>query len=172
MPQVGRRWRWKLVLLALALAGCGRSAHQEIALTAAPVPAVAARLAANPHWKPGKCLCVGHYREDAVQDFPAGTLDAEFARHRFLRKWSDCEPFYARRAKAKGCEAGMTDYICSVSARTDLPKGTARVFCHVSGQSEALQKAGYLQDEFDVTEEDGTLKVHPVSLTGSGKIHE
>jgi hypothetical protein len=107
-----------------------------------------------------------------VEDFPAGLLDAEFAKYPFLRQWTACEPYYARAAKAKGCEAGMTDFICSVSERTDLPKGTARVLCHVSGQSEALQKAGYLQDEYDVTEKGGALVVTAVSLKGSGKIHE
>jgi hypothetical protein len=171
MPQIERAVRLSLVL-ALALAGCGRGAHQEIELAAAPVRTVAASLAKNPLWTPGKCLCVGHYREDAVEDFPAGLIDAEFAKHRFLRKWSACEPYYARKAKAKGCESGMTDFICSVSERSDLPKSTARVLCHINGQSEALQKAGYLQDEYDVTEKDGTLVVTPVNLTGSGRIHE
>lgn len=171
MPQIRRVVRLSLVL-ALAVAGCGRSAHQEIELAAAPVRTVAISLAKNPEWKPGKCLCVGHYREDTVEDFPAGLLDAEFAKHRFLRKWSQCEPYYARKAKAKGCEGGMTDFICSVSERSDLPKGTARVLCHINGQSEALQKAGYLQDEYDVAEKDGALVVTPVSLTGSGRIHE
>jgi hypothetical protein len=173
MPQIGRRLRCAFAcLLVVVLAACGRSAHREIELAAAPVRTVAANLAKNPLWKPGKCLCVGHYREDAVEDFPAGLLDAEFAKHPFLRRWTTCEPYYSRRAKAKGCEAGMVDFICSVSERTDLPKRTARVLCHVSGQSEALQKAGYLQDEYDVTDQGSTLTVKPVSLKGSEKIHE
>jgi hypothetical protein len=74
--------------------------------------------------------------------------------------------------KPKGCAGGLTDFICSVSERSDLPKGTARVLCHVNGESEAMQKAGYLQDEYDVTEDDGTIRVRPVSLKGSGQIHE
>jgi hypothetical protein len=173
MPQIGRGLRWRLLaILALALAACGRSAHKEIELSAAPVRHVVASLAKNDQWKPGKCLCVGHYRDEAVEDFPPGLLDAEFAKHRFLRKWSQCEPYYGRAAKAKGCEGGMTDFICSVAERSDLPSGTARVLCHVNGESEALQKAGYLQDEYDVTEENGSLVVKPVSLNGTGKIHE
>ncbi len=175
MPQIrsGSLLRLRLlpVLVLLLASGCDR-ADQDVARAAAPVRIVAASLAKNPQWKPGKCLCVGHYREDAVEDFPAALLAGEFARHRFLRNWSACEAFYGRVAKAKGCEAGMTDFICSVSERTDLPSGTARVLCHVNGQSEALQKAGYLQDEYDVTDKDGTLVVSPVSLSGSGKIHE
>jgi len=173
MPQIGRGLRWSLVpVLALALAACGRSADKEVALSAAPVRQVAASLAKNGAWKPGKCLCVGHYRDEAVEDFPPGLLDAVFAKHPFLRKWSECEPYYGRVAKFKGCEGGMTDFICSVAERSDLPSGTARVLCHVNGESEALQKAGYLQDEYDVTEEGGSLQVHPVSLNGTGKIHE
>lgn len=173
MPQIGRPMRCALAgILVLVLAACGRSAHQEIELAAAPVRTVSAGLAKNPLWKPGKCLCVGHYRAEAVEDFPPGLLDAEFAKHRFLRQWTACEPYYARRAKAKGCEAGMVDFICSVAERSDMPKGTARVLCHVSGQSEALQKAGYLQDEYDVTERDSALVVTPVSLKGSEKMHE
>jgi hypothetical protein len=159
-----------LAVLLLA-GGCGR-AHKEIAIAAAPVHDVAVRLSKNPQWGPGKCLCVGHYRADAVEDFPAGLIDADLARYPFLRRWTACEPYYSRAAKAKGCEAGMVDFICSVAERKDLPKGTARVFCHVNGQSEALQKAGYLQDEYDVSEKDGTLTVTPVSLSGSGMIHE
>lgn len=173
MPQIGRAMRLSLVAVAgLALTACGRSSSKEIALAAAPVREVASSLAKNTQWRPGKCLCVGHYREDAVEDFPAGLLEAEFVKYRFLRPWSACEPYYGRAAKAKGCEAGMTDFICSVAERTDLPPATARVICHVNGQSEALQKAGYLQDEYDVTEEGGALKVRAVSLTGSGWIHE
>lgn len=173
MPQIGRGLRWCLLaVLALALTACGRSADKEIALSAAPVRQVVASLAHNSQWKPGKCLCVGHYRDEVVEDFPPGLLDAEFAKHPFLRKWSACEPYYGRVAKAKGCEGGMTDFICSVSERSDLPGGTARVLCHVNGESEALQKEGYLQDEYDVREEGGSLVVKPVSLKGTGKIHE
>ena len=173
MPQFGPQLRWRLLpILALTLVGCGRGAHKEIELAAAPVRHVAAALSQNAQWQPGKCLCVGHYRDEAIEDFPAGLLDGEFAKHQFLRPWSACEPYYGRAKKAKGCEAGMTDFICSVSERSDLPAGTARVLCHVNGESEALQKAGYLQDEYDVTEENGTLTVRPVSLKGTQKIHE
>ncbi len=173
MPQIGHGLRWRFVaVLALVLTACGRSVDKEIALSAAPVRLVAASLAKNSAWKPGKCLCVGHYRDEAVEDFPPGLLDAEFTKHRFLRKWSACEPYYGRVAKFKGCEGGMTDFICSVSERTDLPSGTARVLCHVNGESEALQKAGYVQDEYDVTEDGDRLVVKPVSLNGTGKIHE
>ena len=171
MPQIGRGLRLSLVAV-LVLAGSGPKTPRESEIAAAPVHQVAASLAKNALWKPGKCLCVGEYREDTVQDFPAGLLQDDFTAHRFLRPWSACEPFYSRKAKAKGCEAGMTDFICSVAVRDDLPKGTSRVLCHVNGQSEALQKAGYLQDEYDVTEKDGTLVVKPVSLKGTGRIHE
>jgi len=174
MPQIGRGLRWCCAgaLLLGTLASCGRSARQEVELSAAPVRHVVAAIAKSGSWKPGKCLCVGHFREEEVEDFPAGLLDAEFARHSFLRKWSECAPFYGMVKKPKGCAAGLTDFICSVSERSDLPKGTARVLCHVNGESEAMQKAGYLQDEYDVTEDDGTIRVRPVSLKGSGQIHE
>jgi len=142
-------------------------------MSAAPVRHVVASLSHNGAWKPGKCLCVGHFREDAVEDFPAGILDAEFAGHPWLHKWSECEPYYGRANNLKGCGGGMVDFVCSVSERTDLPSGTARVLCHVNGQSEALQREGYLQDEYDVTlADDGQYVVHPVSLKGTGKIHE
>ena len=174
MPQIGRGLRWCCagLLLAGSLAACGRSARHEAEVSAAPVRVVAAAIAKSGQWKPGKCLCVGHFGNEAVEDFPAGLLDAEFARHSFLRPWSACAPYYGMVKKPKGCGAGLTEFICSVSERTDLPKGTARVLCHVNGESEAMQKAGYLQDEYDVTEENGVLVVKPVSLKGSGQIHE
>ena len=171
MPQIGRALRLSLVTVVV-LAGCGPRIPHESKVAAAPVHDLAAKLAKNPAWTPGKCLCVGEFRDDAVKDFPAALMQADYAAHPFLRPWSVCEPFYSRKARAKGCEAGMTDFICSVAARDDLPKGTSRVLCHVNGQSEALQKAGYLQDEYDVSEKDGALVVKPVSLKGTGKIHE
>jgi hypothetical protein len=173
MPQIGRAARLCFVgLLATMLASCGRSAEQETALAAAPVRQVAASLARNPAWAPGRCLCAGHFRDEGIEDFPPGLIDGEYARYPFLRKWSECAPYYGRVANFKGCEKGMTDFICSVADREGLPKGTARVLCHVNGESEAMRKAGYLQDEYDVTEKDGALSVKPVSLKGSGKINE
>jgi hypothetical protein len=171
MPQVGRALRLSLVAV-LVLAGCGPRTPRESEIAAAPVRLVAGKLAKNPLWKPGKCLCVGEFREDVVRDFPADLLGEEFAAYRFLRPWSACEPYYHRKARAQGCQGGMTDFICSVADRDGLPKGTARVLCHVNGQSEALQKAGYLQDEYDITEKDGKLVVKAVSLKGTGMIHE
>jgi len=174
MPQIGRGLRWCCagVLLLGSLAACGRSERREAEVSAAPVRVVAAAIATSGKWRPGRCLCVGHFRDEAVEDFPAGLLDAEFARHNFLRPWSACEPYYGMVKKPKGCAAGLTDFICSVSGRTDLPKGTTRVLCHVNGESEAMQKAGYLQDEYDVTPEGDGYRIRPVSLKGSGKIHE
>jgi len=98
-------------------------------------------------------------------------LDGEFASHPWLRKWSECAPYYGRAKNLKGCSAGMTDFICSVVERSDLPKGTARVLCHVNGEDEALQQE-YLQDEYDVTLDNGAYRVRPVSLKGTGKLHE
>ena len=169
MPYTARALRMGMVLLALA--GCGRSADEEIALSAAPVHTVVAALSKPGAWKPGKCLCVGHFREDAVEDFPAGVLDAEYAAHPWLHKWSECAPYYGRVQGPMGCAEGMTDFICSVSERSDLPKGTARVLCHVNGESEAL-KWQYLQDEYDVTFANGRYSVRPVSRQGSNMPNE
>lgn len=141
-------------------------------MSAAPVRLVAASLAKPGHWTAGQCLCVAHFGKEAVEDFPVGVLDDEFARHKFLRKWSACVPFYGKMKSLKGCEQGMTDYICAVADRKDMPKDTKRVLCHVNGESEALQREGYLQDEFDVVEKDGRYEVHAVSLAGSEMIHE
>lgn len=170
MPQFSPLMRWSLALLLLA-AGCGRSPQEEIALSAAPVRHVAAKLSQSGKWIPGRCLCVGHFREDAVEDFPAGVLDADYAAHPFLRKWSDCAPYYGRAKSLKGCEEGMTDFICSVSEQAGA-SGAARVLCHINGESEAMQKEGYLQDDYDVTKKDGGYEVHPVNVKGSAKIHE
>lgn len=173
MPQIGGVVRWSLVLvLAGGLASCGRDAQLEVERSAAPVRYVAAALAKDKRWAPGKCLCAGHFRDETIENFPAGLLDVEFQRYPFLRNWADCAPFYGRVKNMKGCEAGMVDYVCSVAKRPGLPEGTVRVLCHVSGESEALQKAGYLRDEFDVTGADGMLRAEPVSLQGSGMIHE
>jgi hypothetical protein len=158
-----------MALIALLLAGCGRSKEEEIAISAAPVRYAVAALAQ--HRVPGRCLCVGHFRADAVEDFPAGVLEAEYARYPWLHKWSECEPYYGRVQGPMGCSEGMTDFICSVAERKDLPKGTSRVLCHVNGESEAL-KWQYLQDEYEVTKADGRYRVRPVSLKGSGQLDE
>jgi hypothetical protein len=115
---------------------------------------------------------VGHFREEAVEDFPAGVLDGEFARYGWLRKWSDCAPYYGRAKDLKGCERGMTDFICSVSDKKAASEKAMRVLCHVNGESEGLREAGYLQDEYDVTNADGSYSVQPLTLKGSHKIHE
>lgn len=160
-----------LVVALLAVTSCGRSKEEETALSAAPVRQVVATVAGK--WQAGRCLCVGHFREDAVEDFPPGLLDAEFSRHRWLRKWSECEAVYGSAKRLPGCSAGLTEFICSVSERSDLPRGTSRVICHVSGESEAMRKEGYLQDEYDVRQaEDGSYVVLAVSLKGSTKINE
>lgn len=173
MPQIGPLMRFSLALvLAAVLFGCGRSEREETEIAAAPVRALVATLAKDGRWPADRCLCVGQYRADEVQDFPAGVLDGEFARHRWLRRWSDCEAHYGALRRPPGCQGGMTDFVCSLTERSDLPHGTARVVCHVNGQSEALQAAGYLADEYDVREENGRLTVHPVSLGGSSRIHE
>jgi hypothetical protein len=160
-----------MALCALLLAACGRSEQEEIAISAAPVRTAVASLAQHHVLKPGRCLCVGHFREDAVEDFPAGLLEAEYARYPWLHKWSECEPYYGRVQGPMGCSEGMTDFICSVAVRKDLPKGTARVLCHVNGESVALQQE-YLQDEYEVTKADGRYRVRPVSLKGSGQLDE
>ena len=173
MAYFGRAMRTALlVAAALLVTSCGRSKDEEIAASAAPVRYVVAGLSRPGAWKADKCLCVGHFREDAVEDFPPGLLDAEYARHPWLHKWSECEAVYGRTKRLTGCSGGLTDFICSVSDRTDLPRGTARVICHVNGESEAMQKEGYLQDEYDVTADDGRYTVHPVSQKASDKIHE
>jgi hypothetical protein len=165
--------RFSLALaLAAVLFACGRSEQQEVEIAAAPVRALVAKLDGSGKWPDGRCLCVGHFRDEAVRDFPAGVLDGEFARHRWLRRWSDCEAHYGRMRRPPGCQGGLVDYVCSLTRKDDSPRGTERVVCHVNGQSEALQAAGYLADEYDVREEGGRQVVHPVSVGGSSRIHE
>jgi hypothetical protein len=171
MPHSASALRIGMAFLTVFLAGCGRSEEEEAAIAAAPVRTVVASLAQHRVLKPGRCLCVGHFRADAVEDFPAGLLAEEFAKHPWLHKWSECEPYYGSIRGPMGCNEGMTDFICSVAERQDLPKGTSRVLCHVNGESEALQKE-YLQDEYDVTYADGRYRVRPVSLKGSGQLDE
>jgi hypothetical protein len=157
----------------MLLAACGRNSQREAEIAAAPVRQLVAQLSNHPKWRDGqgRCLCVGLYREETVEDFPAGLLNAEFSRHHWVRNWSECAPYYARAKGMKDCHGGMTDYICSVADRPGLPSGTSRVLCHVAGQSEALQKE-YLQDEFDVTSQNGTHTVHAVSLKATGMLRD
>lgn len=173
MAQLSRAWRTGMALGAvLFVCACGRSEDEEIGASAAPVRHVASVLAQRRAWTPGKCLCVGHFREDAVEDFPAGVLDAEFARYPWLKKWSACAPYYGRAKDLKGCEGGMTDFICSISEKAESSSGALRVLCHVNGESESLRREGYLQDEYDVTRGDDGYRVTPVSLKGTHRIHE
>ena len=175
MPQLGRRLRTGTMLLAYAvlLAACGQEARREAETAAVPVRQLVAQLSNHPKWRDGqgRCLCVGLYREEAVEDFPAGLLGAEFARHHWVRNWSECAPYYMRAKGLKDCGGGMTDYVCSVASRTDLPSGTSRVLCHVAGQSKALQTE-YLQDEYDVTNRDGAYAVHAVNLKATRKLYD
>jgi hypothetical protein len=174
MPYFGRGMRTCLLLAAaLLVASCGRSKDEEIAASAAPVRQVVALLSLRGGMLADRCLCVGHFREDAMEDFPAGVLDAEYARHPWLRKLSTCEAYYGRAKRLKGCSQGLTEFICSVSDRSDLPRGTTRVICHVNGESEAMRKEGYLQDEYYVTQSaDGSYVAGAISRKASDKIHE
>jgi hypothetical protein len=165
MPQIERVLRTGLALAtALMLTSCGRNANQEAELAAAPVRHIVAALSQHPNWKPGKCLCVGQFTGDAVEDFPTGILKPEFSSHPWVRNWSECAPYYGRSHGLAQCNAGMTDYICSVTERSDLPSGTTRVECHINGKNELLF------DEYDVAA-DGFV-VRPVSLKASEKLRE
>jgi hypothetical protein len=166
MPQLGSMMRRGLVLAAAALllASCGRNAEREAELSAAPVHRVVAMLSQHPGWKQGRCLCVGQFTGDSVEDFPAGLLAAEFARHNWVRNWSECAPNYGRLKGIAQCRAGMTDYVCSVADKADLPSGTTRVECHINAKNELLF------DEYDVSRGDGGLVVHPVSLKASERL--
>lgn len=165
MPQIVHVLRTGLALAAaLILTSCGRNAQHEAELSAAPVKHIVAALSQHPNWKPGKCLCVGQFTGDAVEDFPSGVLKAEFARHPWMRNWSECAPYYGRVHGLAQCKEGMADYICSVAERSDLPSGTTRVECHINGKNELLF------DEYDVT--DDGQQVRPVSLKASEKLRE
>ena len=158
--------RTLLVLAAYALlAGCGPGERREAELAAAPVRRVVTALSVHPQWQAGQCLCVGLFRGETVEDFPAGILDVEYARHRWVRPWSECAPLYGRKKGLAGCEGGMTDYICGVAERHDLPQGTARVRCHVNGKNELLL------DEYDVTGGD-SLAVKRVLSNAFDRLHE
>lgn len=166
MPQFKRALRMGLALAvaALVLTSCGRNEQREAELSAAPVRHIVAALSRHPNWKPGKCLCVGQFNRDAVEDFPADIFKPEFASHPWVRNWSECAPYYGRTRGLAQCKEGMTDYICSVTERSDLPSGTTRVECHINGKNELLF------DEYDVTSGDGSLAVRPVSLKASEKL--
>lgn len=174
MPYFGRGMRTGLLLAATFLVtSCGRSQDEETTASAAPVRQVVALLALRGGLPAERCLCVGHFREDAAEDFPAGVLDGEYVRHPWLRKLSTCEAYYGRAKRLKGCSQGLTEFICSVSERSGLPRGTMRVVCHVNGESEAMRKEGYLQDEYYVTKSaDGSYVAGAISQKGSDKIHE
>jgi hypothetical protein len=150
----------------LVLAACGPSAEREAQTVAAPVRLAVTSLAKMPTWKTARCLCVGLFRNDTVEDFPAEVLKDEFARHPWLRKWSECAPLYGRSKGLAQCKAGMTDYICSTAERDGLPAGTTRVVCHVNGKNELLS------DEYDVTEEGGKMVAHPISVKALPKLDE
>ncbi len=168
MPQTGRVMRNSLVLAVagLLLAACGPSADHEAETAAAPVRLAVASLVNKPTWKQSRCLCVGLFRNDTVEDFPPNTLKDEFARHPWLRKWSECAPLYGSRKSLVQCKAGMTDYICSTAERAGLPAGTTRVICHVNGKNELLF------DEYDVTQQGSGLVVHSVSVKALPKLDE
>ncbi len=148
----------------LLLASCGRSAQREAELSAAPVRRVVAALSQSPAWQPGRCLCVGQFTGDAVQDFPPGLLTAEFAAHKWVRNWSECAPNYGRVKGLAQCPRGMSDYICSTSEAAGLPSGTTRVQCHVNGKNELLF------DEYNVSRRGGQFVAHPVSLNATRKL--
>ena len=133
--------------------------------------AVVEKLSARPDWQrqPPRCLCVGLFLNDDVADFPSGVLDDVFARHRWVRNWSECAPMYGKKKGLDDCRGGMADYICSVAERPGLPEGTTRVLCHVAGENKALQDE-YLQDEFNVVRQDSGPVAHPVSLKASAKL--
>ena len=164
MPHFARAMRTgsALAAVALVLASCGRNTQREAELSAAPVRHIVAALSQHPNWKPGKCLCVGQFNGDAVEDFPADVLKVEFTSHPWVRNWSECAPYYGRARGLAQCKEGMTDYICNVAERTDLPSGTTRVQCHINGKDELLF------DEYDVS--DDGLVVHPVSMKASAKL--
>jgi len=170
LPKPERTLRMAVALLAglVILAGCGQRERREAEVAAAPVRHVVEQIAAQ-RWplKPGRCLCVGFYRDEGVGDFPSGVLDDQFARHRWLRNWSECAPLYERKNGLAGCQAGMTDYVCGVVPRPGQPPGKARVLCHVNGRNELFA------DEFDVARDDaGGLAVTAVTLKAAPKLHE
>lgn len=160
MPQIRRGVKNSLVLAmaGLMLAACGPKSDPEAELTAAPVRFAVSALEKNAKWQKGRCLCAGIFRGEAVEDFPAGLLQAEFSSHPWLRNWSECSVHYGKKQGLAQCKAGMTDYICSTAVRSDLPAGTTRVLCHVNGKNELLF------DEYDVTRQEDGLHVKPINV--------
>ena len=159
MPQTGRRVRNCLVLAVASLLGaCGPGGDREAETAAAPVRVAVASLPSNPLWKKDKCLCVGMFRGDAVEDFPPEVLKATFASHSFVRNWSECAPLYGHSKGLTQCKGGMTDYICSTAVREGLPEGTTRVICHVNSKSQ------FLADEYDVTRPGEGYVAHPIRV--------
>jgi hypothetical protein len=159
--------RTLLLLAALAmLAGCGPGERREAELAAAPVRQVLDNLASHPKWQAGRCLCVGLFRGEEVEDFPAGLLDEEYAKHRWVRRWSSCAPLYGMAKGLPGCAGGMTDYICGIAEASDPFGGKSRVKCHVNGKNELLT------DEYDVTETDGRLAAARVVSTAFNRLNE
>lgn len=168
MPQTGRGMRNCLILAVagLFLAACGPNADQEAQTAAAPVRLAVASLVKKPTWKKARCLCVGMFRNDTVEDFPKSVLKDEFAQYSWVRNWSECAPLYGRHKGLAQCKEGMTDYICSTAERDGLPAGTTRVICHVNGKNELLS------DEYDVSGQGGSLVVHPISVKALPKLDE
>ena len=174
MAQMDRRLRTGMVVFAglALLAGCGQNVPQETAQAVAPVRLVVDQLAKHPTWRDGagRCLCVGHYREDGVEDFPPGLLDDMRARHAWVHNWSECAPYYGRKIKLAGCGGGTADYVCTVVARSNAER-TARVLCHAAGENKVLQD-GFLQDEYDVSEKDGAFTARAVGQRALAKLYE
>lgn len=160
MPQTGHRMRNCLVfgVAGLLLVACGPGGDREAETVAAPVRMAIASLANNPSWKQDKCLCVGMFRGDTVEDFPPEVLKETFARHPFVRNWSECAPLYGRSKGLAQCKGGMRDYICSTAEREGLPAGTTRVICHVNGKNQLLS------DEYDVTRQDEGFVARPINV--------
>lgn len=168
MPQIGRWLRTSLLLASagLMLVACGPSGDQEAETTAATIRHTVATLEKNPKWPKDKCLCVGLFRGEAVEDFPADLLKSEFSRHAWVRNWSECSQLYGKKKGLAQCKAGMSDYICSTAERKDLPAGTTRVLCHVNGKNELLF------DEYDVTRQEDGLQVKAVNVKALYKTYE
>ena len=159
--------RTLLVLAASALlAGCGPNERREAELSAAPVLKLVDSLAVHPKWQEGRCLCVGHFLGEAVEDFPEDMFAGLYARHRWLRRWTECAPLYGKKKGLPMCRVSMIDYICGVTEHPDLPKGTSRVKCFVNGKNELLI------DEYNVTEKGGRLEAARVVSTAFQKLHE
>ena len=142
----------------IVLAACGRDGDNEAETNAAPVRLAVVSLVKNPALRRDKCLCVGLFRGETVEDFPPAVLKATFAAHPWVRNWSECAPLYGSSKRPAQCKGGMTDYICSTAQREGLPAGTTRVICHVNGKNQLLF------DEYDVMRQGGGLVAHPVSV--------